>query len=227
MPRILITEPNKVPQPYRFPIDCPSISIGTNGSNDVVIESPSVSGYHCVIERITGGYIIRDNNSTNGMKQGDVRLAVGDLFNESEITIGDTIMKFELSEGEVDTISEEDFVSHLAYPSKKKINPQVDPAADFSAVALPETQTSDLTQSTLPTAPFTSTTPTAPFTHSPAQNPRSTTTSGPTIINSTSSTSMSTFIMLGALAFVIGLCIRHQMDTGNFLLTELLMKVIG
>ncbi len=55
MPRILITVPEKAPQPYRFPVDREFIAIGRAENNDIIIDSGSVSSEHCKIQRVEGG----------------------------------------------------------------------------------------------------------------------------------------------------------------------------
>ena len=78
------------------------------------------------MERVEGGFILRDNNSTNGIKQDDTLMSVIDLFDGMEILIGDIPMKFELSEEEIETLSEEEFSTHQKkkLPPKKKEEPQ-------------------------------------------------------------------------------------------------------
>ena len=89
MPRVVINVPDLPPQPYRFAIDREHITVGQAETNDIVINSPSISRNHCRIERVEGGYIMRDLDSTNGIKQGELSLTVLDLFNESEVLIDD------------------------------------------------------------------------------------------------------------------------------------------
>ena len=58
-----------------------SLTIGSATSSDVTIEYPTVSGLHCSLEKTKRGYLLKDENSTNGTK-----------VNEEKIT-GDTILK--------------------------------------------------------------------------------------------------------------------------------------
>lgn len=51
----------------RFPIQADVIRIGRNPDNDIVLDNPSVSRLHAVIEKCQGGYQIRDNHSLNGV----------------------------------------------------------------------------------------------------------------------------------------------------------------
>ena len=73
MPRITITVPDKLPQPYRFPLDRQVVMIGRGSENDIVIECGSVSLRHAEMVRVEGGYELRDLDSTNGIKLDDRR----------------------------------------------------------------------------------------------------------------------------------------------------------
>ena len=73
MPRLTITVPDQVAQPYRFSLERQIVHFGRGDDNDVHIDSGSVSSEHCVMERIIGGYVLKDLGSTNGIKlNGDV-----------------------------------------------------------------------------------------------------------------------------------------------------------
>ena len=112
MPRVAITISGKSPQPYRFQLDTKKVSIGRSEDNDITIACPSVSSLHCTMERIDGGYILRDRHSTNGISLGDDEMAVIDLRNDSEVKVGDVKFEYTLSDDELDEIDDEDFVPH-------------------------------------------------------------------------------------------------------------------
>lgn len=120
MPRVTISEPGKTPQPYRFKLERTHIKIGRGSENDIVVECASASTHHCTMERVEGGYILRDNGSTNGIKLDDTPMSVIDLFDDMEVLIGDVPMRFQLSDDEIEVLSEEEFTSH----QKKKLPPQ-------------------------------------------------------------------------------------------------------
>ena len=117
MPRVTISEPGKTPQPYRFKLDRKSINIGRSSDNDIVIDCGSVSTQHSVIKRLEGGYILSDNGSTNGIKQNDTPMEVIDLYDGMEVLVGDIPLEFQLSEEEIEQLSEEEYTSH----QKKKL----------------------------------------------------------------------------------------------------------
>jgi predicted component of type VI protein secretion system len=107
MPRVSITIPGKNSQPYRFQLDRKKVSIGRSSDNDIIINCPSVSSLHCTMERMNGGYILRDRNSTNGLKLGEDEMAVIDLRNESEVRVGDVKFDYTLSDEELDDLDQE------------------------------------------------------------------------------------------------------------------------
>ena len=112
MPRVAITVPGKNPQPYRFQLDRKKVTIGRSSDNDIIIDCPSVSSLHCTMERVDGGYILRDRHSTNGISLGEDEMAIIDLRNDSQIKVGDVKFEYTLSEEELDRIDDEDFVPH-------------------------------------------------------------------------------------------------------------------
>ena len=69
--------------------------IGRGQDNDIVLDMDNVSRHHAVVESTDDGFVVRDNNSTNGTYINDLeisdrrQLANGDL-----IKIGGTILKF-------------------------------------------------------------------------------------------------------------------------------------
>lgn len=112
MPRIVITEPGKPGQPYRFDLGHKLTSIGRRSDSDIVLKCPSISGQHCTMERVKGGFILRDQNSTNGIKLDGKRMQIIDLEDGIKLRLGDATMEFQLSEDESSTLSKEDFTPH-------------------------------------------------------------------------------------------------------------------
>ena len=119
MPRVTISEPGKTPQPYRFKLERTTINIGRGSDNDIVLECRSCSTQHCVMERVEGGYILRDTDSTNGIKQDETLMNTIDLYDGMELLIGDVPMEFNLSEKELTVLNEEEFTPH----QQKKLPP--------------------------------------------------------------------------------------------------------
>ena len=151
MPRISITIPDKNSQPYRFKLDRKKVTIGRSSNNDIIVDCPSVSGLHCTMERVEGGYILRDRKTTNGTKLEGERMSVIDLKNDSEIRIGDVSFEYELNEEELDELDSEEFESHskslaeIAEAEGKKNSPPPSrkaptPAAPVAQPVLASTQ---------------------------------------------------------------------------------------
>jgi len=88
MPRVSITIPDKNPQPYRFNLDHKKVTIGRSKDSDIIIDEPSVSGLHATMERVDGGYILRDRGSTNGITLDDELMQIIDLRNGDDVKVG-------------------------------------------------------------------------------------------------------------------------------------------
>jgi len=112
MPRVSITIPGKNSQPYRFQLDRKKVTIGRASDNDIIIDCPSVSSLHCTMERVKGGYILRDRHSTNGIKLNEEEMSVIDLRNDSKVRVGDVKFEYTLSDEELDDLDDEEFVPH-------------------------------------------------------------------------------------------------------------------
>lgn len=122
MPRIIISEPGKSPQPYRFKLEREETNIGRGPDNDIIIEAGSASTRHCIMKRVNGGFILEDLGSTNGLKVNDTRFEVIDLVDEMVVHIGDDVeLNFTLTDEELDTLDDEEFTPHerLQLPKKK------------------------------------------------------------------------------------------------------------
>ncbi|MEP4076925.1 FHA domain-containing protein [Haloferula sp.] len=107
MPRVTITVPDKKSQPYRFALERKSVTLGRGSGNDIVVDCGSISVKHAVMERIKGGYQLRDLGSTNGTKlDGKTREIVG-LFDGAPVKIGDVEFGFTLTSDEVAELAKE------------------------------------------------------------------------------------------------------------------------
>ena len=107
MPRVTITVPERNPQPYRFQLDRLKVHLGRGSENDIVIDCGSVSVRHAVMERIEGGYQLRDLGSTNGIKlEGRVRDVIP-LRHGLSVKIGDVAFDFTLTDEEREALARE------------------------------------------------------------------------------------------------------------------------
>ncbi len=107
MPRVTITVPERNPQPYRFQLDRQKVHLGRGSENDIVIDCGSVSVRHAVMERIEGGYQLRDLGSTNGIKlEGRVHEIIP-LRHGLSVKIGDVAFDFTLTDEEREALGRE------------------------------------------------------------------------------------------------------------------------
>ena len=113
MPRITITVPDHDPQPYRFSLDRQIVHFGRADDNDIVIDCGSISSEHAVMERVTGGYVLTDLGSTNGIKHNGTEVKKVQLRNGQNIELGDVDFEFMLSEEELSALKLEDPASQL------------------------------------------------------------------------------------------------------------------
>ena len=97
MPRVIITVPERTPQPYRFQMDRTAVTLGRGSENDIAIDSGSVSVTHAEMHRVEGGYELRDVGSTNGIKLDGTRYEVIPLVNGTSASIGDVVFDFTLA----------------------------------------------------------------------------------------------------------------------------------
>ena len=109
MPRINITEPGKESQAYRFDMKRMKVTVGRSSGNDIKVSHRSVSKIHATIERLKGGLIVSDNDSTNGIKLNGERMDEITLTNGMEIEIGDISAIFTLTDEECDQLTDERF----------------------------------------------------------------------------------------------------------------------
>ncbi|MEO1338038.1 MAG: FHA domain-containing protein [Myxococcota bacterium] len=79
--------------PLSFPI-----RIGAAEGNEVVLNDPTVSSYHCTLEEGPEGIIIRDTGSTNGVWIGGHRVLVGVISETTQITLGRTTLDLQLGD---------------------------------------------------------------------------------------------------------------------------------
>ena len=124
MPRVCITVKGKNAQPYRFSLDRETVRLGRAADNDIVIDCPSVSSNHCEMKRIEGGFILEDDDSTNGIKLEGDRMAIIDLANGLDVEVGDAALEFELTSEEKESLSDEEHKprqrAHLPEKKEKK-----------------------------------------------------------------------------------------------------------
>ncbi|MFC7336659.1 FHA domain-containing protein [Haloferula chungangensis] len=107
MPRVTITVPDKKSQPYRFALDRKSVTLGRGSENDITVDCGSVSVRHAVMERVKGGYQLRDLGSTNGTKLNGKARDIIELFDGAPVKIGDVEFGFTLTPEEIAEMAKE------------------------------------------------------------------------------------------------------------------------
>ena len=107
MPRVIITAPDQTPQPYRFQLDRQAVQMGRGSENDIAINCGSVSVNHAVMERVEGGYQIRDLDSTNGTKLDGSRMPIIPLRDGLSVKLGDVSFDFSLTDEEKQALARE------------------------------------------------------------------------------------------------------------------------
>jgi DNA-binding NtrC family response regulator len=72
--------------------------IGTHSSNEVTLEDPAVSRFHCRITREEGSWRIRDAGSLNGTFLSGVRIRDADLSREVVLELGSSLVRVRTGE---------------------------------------------------------------------------------------------------------------------------------
>lgn len=81
----------------RVPIDQGPVTIGRNPDCEVVLADPNVSRRHAEVRRDSGGFLVNDLGSLNGMRVNGARVKEQRLVDGDEIVIGTTTLRFEAS----------------------------------------------------------------------------------------------------------------------------------
>jgi hypothetical protein len=201
MPRVTITVPGGIPQPYRFQLDHPPVVFGRSEDCDITIDSASISSRHAQMARVHGGFELRDLDSTNGMKVNGQPMAVVNLRDGSSIELGDVAFHFELAPEECAVLDMEASVALGAENFEKQFLPQQAPS-----VSPPATSPRTPPTSTLLPAPSVSSqrpvVPRAPVT---------------VVASRAGNGGGSGFLLLvmALVGFCVGMAFRYHEDTGR------------
>jgi len=83
-----------------FSIEQTIVSIGRESSNDIEVKDLSVSRRHCVLRFDGSCFVLSSLENTNGTRVNGVPIQERALKDGDEITVGNTILRFTISEGE-------------------------------------------------------------------------------------------------------------------------------
>lgn len=210
MPRVLITVSGKKPQPYRLPLDRELTTLGRASDNDIVIDDSSISSHHCEMVRVPGGVALKDLGSTNGMKLDGEWMSAIDLVPDIDIKIGDVVFEAEFTDEELEELGKEDHE-----PQQKVLLAESAESADDSdeeeEVVLPETKPKKAKKKVV-------------YEDEDDDEPvRKSSKASPVVVQKEGLGvgGMFFLLLLAALAFFIGLTIRHFIETGQMLPTQM------
>jgi DNA-binding NtrC family response regulator len=71
-------------------VDAENCRIGSHPANDLVLDDPMVSRFHCALGRTSAGWRITDSGSLNGTRLNGVRVRDADLEADAVIELGDS-----------------------------------------------------------------------------------------------------------------------------------------
>ena len=204
MPRIIISEPGKTPQPYRLKIDRIVTKIGRGSDNDIIVTAGSASTHHCKMKRVEGGFVLADNNSTNGIKFEDSQYSIIDLKDGIKVQIGDDIdLEFTLRDEEKELLSQEDFEPQqkASFPkSKEQPKATLEDDDELILEEAPKKDALELEEQEEITRP-----------HTQDRYP---------VKKSNTGLSFIIFMILAILFFVGGLAVRHYQEHKTFIFSK-------
>jgi pSer/pThr/pTyr-binding forkhead associated (FHA) protein len=87
---------------FRILLDKPILLVGRDSECDIQLDSRKVSRRHCCIAQVNDYLVVRDLNSTNGIRINGVRVIEGNLRAGDELTIGNHRYQVRWDTGPVD-----------------------------------------------------------------------------------------------------------------------------
>lgn len=201
MPRIVVTISGRKPQPYQMPIDRAVTSFGRSADNDIPVECASISSRHCELERVPGGMLMKDLDSTNGIFLAGERMSQVDVTADTEMKLGDVEVSVTFKPEEL-----AEFEQEVHVPQAKKFNNGL-PSLDSSEVVEKSDDGGAKGNSR--------------SIKREVNAPQAT----PAVASAEKGGVSVAVVLIGAvIAFLVGLGVRHYQVTGEFLLTRLLQN---
>jgi DNA-binding NtrC family response regulator len=128
----------------RWEVPVERCAIGSHPSNDLVIDDPTVSRFHCELTIAGDGVRVRDLGSRNGTLVDRVAIADGRIPNATTLVIGDSRIRVDVDSG-VTEVAESERVSFGAIvgtsPAMRDVFAQLDKVAATDATVLIEGET--------------------------------------------------------------------------------------
>ncbi|MCB9558305.1 MAG: sigma 54-interacting transcriptional regulator [Deltaproteobacteria bacterium] len=90
--RLIITRPDGNRQEHV--VDLPHVRIGSAPNNDICVQDPSVSRFHCELRHSPEGFVLRDLGSTNGTVVAGMRVREALIQDEVTVQLGRTALRF-------------------------------------------------------------------------------------------------------------------------------------
>ena len=81
-------------RPQVFNLTKDEATIGRSNDNDIVLNDFSVSRRHAMLRREGGGWVIHDNQSTNGVRINDKLVASAKVADGASATVGTFVLRF-------------------------------------------------------------------------------------------------------------------------------------
>lgn len=100
MPKLTFTFPDHSQMKYALYLERTHTTLGRGTDNKVPLEHSSVSSHHACIDRVTGGFVLVDLHSTNGVRENNIKLSHMQLKPGKVYKIGDVVMQCQFSEEE-------------------------------------------------------------------------------------------------------------------------------
>jgi len=224
MPRVIITEPDKAPQPYRLKLNRIVTKIGRAQDNDIILSDGSSSSHHCKIKRVEGGFILADSGSTNGIKHEDCKYSIIDLKDGETVQIGDHIdLEFTLSEEEIEELATEDFESHQRVNFPNENNPKTSTSKELSDVDNSESRKSTNSENNDEVDLAEAKPKSKKSSHSESSSSKASSRNqngerrSNQVKQSNAGLSFIIFMILAILCFLAGLAIKHYEEYGTFI----------
>lgn len=107
MPKLTFIFPDRTEIKYALHLERAHTTIGRASDNKIVLEHSSVSSRHACIDRITGGFMLIDLHSTNGIRENNVKQHLTPLKPGRVYKIGDVVMECHFSPEELVQFAQE------------------------------------------------------------------------------------------------------------------------